>query len=213
MFQPAEHDTMTNEKGVPEMGGEMRRSSSIRQDEKRTVLSFKVQGLVASMLLVLALLGAPATTAQTLDDAVSAWKRGDYAAAIETFSVFVEQGSALAQFRLGVMYEEGQGVPQDDGEAVRWYRLAAEQGNALAQGWIGYMYEEGRGVPQDDVQAHKWYNLAASRISSSDQRRDRVVKARNRVGRKMTRTQLAEAQRLSREWRPKPSTAQDVPDR
>ena len=75
------------------------------------------------------------------------------------------------------------------------------------------MYEEGRGVPQDDVQAHKWYNLAASRISSSDQRRDRVVKARNRVGRKMTRTQLAEAQRLSREWRPKPSAAQDVPDR
>ena len=111
------------------------------------------------------------------------------------------------------MYDEGRGVPQDDMEAVRWYRRAAEQGDADAQVNLGFMYDEGRGVPQDDVQAHKWYNLAASRISSSDQRRDEVVKARNRVGLKMTPAQLAEAQRLAREWRPKPSAAQDGPDR
>ena len=161
MFRTAEHDTMTNEEGVPEMGGEMRRPSSGRQDEKPTVLFFKSQGIVASTLLAFILLGSPAAAAQTLDDAVSAFKRGDYAAAIETFRDLVEEGSALAQFRLGVMYEEGEGVPQDDGEAVRWYRLAAEQGHASAQFRLGVMYEEGRGVPQDDGEAVRWYRLAA----------------------------------------------------
>jgi TPR repeat protein len=45
----------------------------------------------------------------------------------------VAQGFAVAQFNLGVMYSDGQGVPQNDAEAVRWYRLAAEQGHAGAQ--------------------------------------------------------------------------------
>ena len=152
---------MTNEEGVPEMGGKMRRSSSGRQDEKRPVLSFKVQGLVASTLLALILLGAAAAAAQTLDDAVEAFKRGDPAAAIETLRVLVEQGSAEAQFSLGVMYAEGRGVPQDDGKAVQWFRPAADQGHAEAQVWLGHMYEEGRGVPQDDGEAVRWFRLAA----------------------------------------------------
>ena len=58
-----------------------------------------------------------------------------------------EQGDADAQSTLGFMYENGRGVPQDDAEAVRWYRLAAEQGNSLAQNNLGFMYGNGRGVP------------------------------------------------------------------
>jgi TPR repeat protein len=49
------------------------------------------------------------------------------------------------------MYDEGRGVPQDDAEAVRWYRKAAEQGDAEAQGKLGVMYANGRGVPNDDA--------------------------------------------------------------
>ena len=56
-----------------------------------------------------------------------------------------------AQFNLGLMYDKGEGVPQDDAEAVRWYRLAAEQGHAEAQANLGWMYDAGRGVPQDDA--------------------------------------------------------------
>ena len=59
------------------------------------------------------------------------------------------------------MYAEGEGVPQDDAEAVKWYRLAAEQGYAAAQSTLGFMYAEGRGVPQDYAEAVKWYRLAA----------------------------------------------------
>ena len=54
-----------------------------------------------------------------------------------------------------------EGVPEDDVEAVRWYRLAAEQGLALAQYNLGVMYDNGEGVPEDDVEAVRWYRLAA----------------------------------------------------
>jgi uncharacterized protein len=55
----------------------------------------------------------------------------------------------------GVLYEEGQGVPQDYAEAVKWFQLAADQGLAIAQNNLGAMYYNGQGVPQDYVQAHK----------------------------------------------------------
>ena len=59
------------------------------------------------------------------------------------------------------MYYKGQGVPQDDAEAVKWYRLAADQGDAKAQYNLGNMYRKGQGVPQDYAEAVKWYRLAA----------------------------------------------------
>ena len=109
-----------------------------------------------------------------------------------------EQGDATAQFNLGVMYAKGEGVLQDDAAAVRWYRLAAEQGHAEAQGTLGAMYAIGRGVPQDDETAHVWLNVAASR--STGEQRDEYVEARDAVAERMTRGQLAEAQRRAREW-------------
>ena len=65
----------------------------------------------------------------------------------------LRRGDAEAQYNLGIMYAQGLGVPQDDAEAVRWYRLAAAQGNAGAQSYLGFMYDDGRGVPQDDAEA------------------------------------------------------------
>ena len=60
-----------------------------------------------------------------------------------------DQGDAAAQSNLGVMYANGQGVPQDYAEAVQWYRKAADQGDADAQNNLGVMYDKGQGVPQD----------------------------------------------------------------
>ncbi len=59
------------------------------------------------------------------------------------------------------MYATGQGVPEDDAEAVRWYRLGTEQGNAAAQLNLGLMYDNGEGVPEDDAEAVRWFRLAA----------------------------------------------------
>ena len=72
-----------------------------------------------------------------------------------------ERGNAQAQFNLGMMYENGQGVRQDNAEAVKWYQQAAAQGLAQAQSNLGVMYYNRRGVRQDDAEAVKWFQQAA----------------------------------------------------
>ena len=96
------------------------------------------------------------------------------------------------------MYDDGRFVPQDYAEAALWYRRAADQGLVEAQALLGAMYELGRGVPQDYVQAHMWYNLAAAQRSVG------AAYSRERVEKAMTPAQVAEAQKLAREWKPKP---------
>ena len=98
------------------------------------------------------------------------------------------------------MYAGGRGVPQNETEAVRWFRLAADQGHAGAQYNLGVSYRDGRGVPQDRVAAHMWLSLAAAQTSAAD--RDTDVEARDAVAEEMTAEQVAEAQRLAREWKP-----------
>ena len=73
------------------------------------------------------------------------------------------EGDATAQFDLGDRYFTGEGVSQDNTEAIRWFRLAADQGHARAQASVGFMYATGEGVPQDDGEAARWYRLAADR--------------------------------------------------
>ena len=120
------------------------------------------------------------------------------------YRLAADQGDAEARYNLGLMYDTGQGVPQDYAQAVKWYRLAADQGDARAQNNLGVMYGTGQGVPQDYIQAHKWYNLAASRLTASEKEpRDRAVKNRDIIAAKMTPAQIAEAQKLAREWKPK----------
>ena len=74
-------------------------------------------------------------------------------------------GDASAQFNIGVMYYEGQGVQQDYNQAAGWYGKAAEQGDAKAQTNLGMMYEKGQGVPQGYSQAVAWYRKAAEQGS------------------------------------------------
>ena len=81
---------------------------------------------------------------------------------------------------------------------MRWYLLAANQGSFIAQWSLGIVYERGQGVPQDYVEAHKWYNLAASHDIDS-----LAGKSRDLLAAKMTPAQIAEAQKLAREWMPK----------
>ncbi len=126
----------------------------------------------------------------------------DYAEAPRWYRQAAEQGDADAQYNLGVMYNDGQGVAQDYAEAVRWYRRAAEQDDAAAQVALGVMYGKGHGMPQDYVQAHMWYNLAVSRLPSGENR-DRAVNNREIAAAKLTAAQIAEAQRLAGDWKPK----------
>ncbi|MFL6806799.1 MAG: tetratricopeptide repeat protein [Xanthobacteraceae bacterium] len=126
------------------------------------------------------------------------------AEAVKWFRLAAGQGDVAAQFRLGLMYSEGQGVPQDHAEAAKWYQLAADSGYAQAQYNLGLAYAAGEGVPQDNVMAHMWLNLAVAQFPASDTRhRSSAVRSRDVVASKLTREQIAEAQKLAREWRPR----------
>ncbi len=98
--------------------------------------------------------------AQDLQKGGDAYNAGDYATALQEWTPLAEAGNVSAQYNLGVMYKNGQGVPQDYAEAVRLYRLAADQGDANAQKNLGDMYANGQGVLQDNAEAVRWYRLA-----------------------------------------------------
>ncbi len=108
-----------------------------------------------------------------------------------------EQGHALGQNNLGWMYQNGRGVPRDYGMAAKWYRMAAEQNQALAQTNLGDLYRWGQGVLQDNAYAHMWFSLAAAQGNESARWNRDIVEE------KMTPEQIAEAQRLARQWKPK----------
>ena len=142
---------------------------------------------------------SPPTTEGTEQDATEE-------GSLSLLKMRAEQGDANAQRLLAAMYLTGQGVPQDYKEALRWARPAAEQGEARAQFLVGLMYDLGQAVPQDYVQAHMWYNLAASSLTGEN--RETAAVNRDRLADKMTPEDLAKAQRLAREWKPKGSGSQ-----
>jgi hypothetical protein len=114
----------------------------------------------------------------------------DYSEALYWFRKSAERGDRDAQSWLGDCYYSGHGVPQDYAVAVGWYREAAERGNGDAQYMLGDCYKKGQGVAKDYIQADKWYILSGCAVGYTPSSL-------------MTPEQIAEAHRLSREWKPK----------
>jgi TPR repeat protein len=108
--------------------------------------------------------------------------------------------SPEAEFFIGEMHARGKGVPKDTSKARKWRLLSAEHGEALAMCEAAGYYSSGKGVPQDYVLAHMWYNLCGSTDITSG-----VAKMyRADLENKMSPSQITEAQKLAREWKPKP---------
>ena len=127
-----------------------------------------------------------------------------------------EKGDPFAQVSLGDKYQAGEGVPQNYGEAVKWFQKAADKGYFRAQWRLGMAYMLGKGVPQDKVMAHKWFNLAGAGsinfvppepnwigdVGESSMRAS-ARNWRDNLEKEMTSEQIAEAQRLASEWKAK----------
>jgi len=123
--------------------------------------------------------------AQNTAEAVSWWIKA------------AEQGNATAQWSLGLAYSCGEvSVPTNFGEAAKWLQRAAGHGFAAAQNSLGETYRDGKGVPKDYALAHMWFNLAAAKDNAD------AAKSRDDLEQNMPPDQIAEAQRLAREWKP-----------
>jgi TPR repeat protein len=150
--------------------------------------------LLASSLLTT----APAWAAEgDWDQARTAHERGDYAAEVAIVRPLAEKGYPFAQFNLGVLYDNGQGLPEDNALAMQWYRKAAEQGLPQAQVNLGIMYEQGEGVPSDYVEAYFWYALADTQGDGQ------APQAKRDITKKMTPAQIADAERRVGEFKAK----------
>ena len=194
----------------------------------------------AALILTISLFMAVPVIAGQFEDALKACDRGDHKTEYLLIKPLADQGDATAQYHLGVMYDDGHGVPQDYNKAMRWYGKAADKGNAEAQCNLGSMYVKGHGVPQDYNKASMWYEMAASKGNAKAQfnmgefyasgkgvpqdyvlaymwftlaashypaveiadRNDVAIKI-NEIALKMVPEEIAEAQRMAREWKPK----------
>ena len=119
--------------------------------------------IASALLLVIAALlcSASTTPEEQFGNGIAAYQRGDYVTALRILRPLADHGGPNAENALGVIYANGQGVPQDYAAAMKWYRKAANQGLAVAQANLGLMYDLGQGVPQDYAAAVKWYLRAA----------------------------------------------------
>lgn len=126
--------------------------------------------------------------------AIQAAKAGDYKTAFGLFKPLAEQGNAQAQYYLGVLYAQGNGVAQDYKQAVSWYIKAAEQGLTDAQYNLGVLYGNGAGVPQDYVMSYMWFDVAASLGDVQSKKTKDILLA------KMTPAQIKKGQQLAADW-------------
>jgi S1-C subfamily serine protease len=121
----------------------------------------------------------------------------DLVVAVRWYRQAAEQGDVAAQNSLGCCYYQGEGVIKDLVESVKWFRKAAEQGFFVAQFNLSFSYAYGQGVPKDYVEAYTWANLASA------QGLEEARQTLNWLEAQMTAAQIAEAQRLSREFKPR----------
>jgi TPR repeat protein len=113
------------------------------------------------------------------------------------------QGNAAAQANLGYMSLDGFGLPADAAAAAGWFKRSAEQGDASGMLGLATLYEAGRGVPKDVVQAAKWYTLASVDDGEyDDEMFTRAKKAKAALVAKMTPAQIAQADKLTRDFTP-----------
>jgi TPR repeat protein len=115
------------------------------------------------LIAVLIALPTEIATADELTDALTPYAKLDYARALELLTPLAEQGNAVAQLKLGIIYSRAEGVPRDDATAFRWLARAAEQGEAEAQFELGVMHRDGLGAPTDGKLAMQWFRRAAER--------------------------------------------------
>jgi TPR repeat protein len=133
-----------------------------------------------------------------------AFGRGDYAAALAIWQPLAEQGDVQTQLLIGSIYDLGQGVPQDDAEAVKWYERAAMQGSAKGQYQLGAVYARSPQI-KDPVLGYKWLTIAARTLASGPQggvTADQATTLRTLIEGQLSKEQIAKAKAEADAFKP-----------
>lgn len=155
-------------------------------------LLMKIRFAATTALLAACFLALPASA--DFESGLEAYTVGSFEMAAREWRPLAEQGHVAAQYHLGLLYEEGQGLPQDYDMARYWYLRAAEQDYVDAYFSLAEMYATGRGALSDRSLAYHWYTLAAQRGHA------RAKEVMGRYAPKLTTEQMAEAGRITKAW-------------
>jgi len=148
--------------------------------------------IISSLLLASGLLLHPVVSLADFNDGVVAYLQGDYQRAYDTMRSLAETTEQpYANYYLGMMYLNGQGVKQDYAEAGKWFRKAAELHIPQAQYKLGWLYMSGQGLPRDFEQAYAWFRVGAAFQHKKSV--DAIADARQQL----SETELQEADKLS----------------
>lgn len=153
------------------------------------------------LLAILACSAMCAAWTQNFDAGLHAYENHDYQGAAKQWRPLADAGNDMAQFNLGLLYYDGKGVTQDYAEAAQWFERAANQGYTKAQHNLGEMYAIGEGVKRDFVQSYKWLSLCAAGGNQT------CADHRDWVAKKLSRSKLAAAQQLAKDFKPVKSPA------
>ena len=162
-------------------------------------------GLFA-LLVSIGVSGWNSVRADALKDGQDAWDAGKFAESMELLLPLAKEGNPKAQYRVGVMYASGQGVPHNQPEAVKWFLLSAAQGNADAQYNLGEEYAlggfTGGGIEKDPPEAYFWLVLAVEGFKATNKSAfDSATQLRDLVAGKLTPEQLAKVDKRLADWR------------
>jgi hypothetical protein len=136
----------------------------------------------------------PAQAAESAPHPPIAVDRRGHSLSPDDLRKLAEQGDPDAQWQLGILYHEGDGVPKDDAMAVQWYERAAEQGYVRAQATLGAYYWAGHGVQPDVSKAYFWSQLAVAQGDKDSRARLEGLSAQ------MTQAQVAAARQQAEAW-------------
>ncbi|MEO8332303.1 MAG: tetratricopeptide repeat protein [Gallionella sp.] len=167
---------------------------------RRIQMEYSLKRSFSTLILVLVSLAAAGCGDRSQKDAASyqegvdAYSQGNFSVALEKLKTPAEHGNPKAQFYLGLMYRQGNGVAQNDKEAAIWWSKAAEQGNMEAQENLGLIYAKGLGVERDWVQADKWFSIAAA------SGKETAVNNKKTVELHMQPEGIAQANALAKDW-------------
>lgn len=150
---------------------------------------------LASLLVALALSLATMPARADFESGLEAYTVGSFEQAAREWQPLAEQGDAAAQYHLGLLYEEGQGLQKDFDLARFWYLRAAQQGYTDAYFALGDIYALGRGTQADRSLAYHWYTMAAGLGHA------RAKEIMGRYAPKLSGEQMAEAGRITLAWK------------
>ncbi|MES2036288.1 MAG: tetratricopeptide repeat protein [Pseudomonadota bacterium] len=114
-----------------------------------------------AIIILACVLATGNARADDFSDGVSYYEQGDFTSALESFKTAATKGNADAQFNLGLMFLNGEGVAQDYKQALSWFEQSAIKGNVRAQVNLGRMYAKGKGMLSNHGIAASWFRKAA----------------------------------------------------